>query len=226
MKQLRFLMLILIPVVTSGLLYGLVLANDSDFPACLQTLKQSPVAFLKSQPAAFSVQEAAALYWAGCKGQQNRQRLRGYPKLAARLEQLGKLEGEYVTAQRQLASLKNGGGTYNEARFAAVIELHFEALIRLTTSKAGAVTNPRIRSRYARAKLEIETRIARVIAKPQPYLEPGTNADPTALQSWRTWTLEYRKAYRQILALIGPRQNATSVNVLEFLDSSLFANEI
>ena len=224
--QLRFLLLILIPVVTSSLLHGLVLAEDSDFPACLQTLKQSPEVFLKLQPAAFSVQEAAALHWAGCKNQQNRQRLRGYPKLAARLEQLGTLEGEFVTAQRQLASLKNGGGTYNEARFAPTVELHLETLIRLTTSKAGAVTSAKIRSHYARTKLEIETRIARVIAKPEPYLAPGTNADQTALQSWRAWALEYRKTYRQILALIGSQKNAASLEVLEFLDTSLFANEI
>ena len=205
---------------------GLALAQNPEFPSCPQTLKQSPEVFLKLQPAAFSVQEAAALHWAGCKDQQNDRDLRGYPKLAARLERLGKLEGEYVTAQRQLASLKNGGGTYNEARFAPTVELHFEALIRLTTSRAGAVMSAKIRSRYARAKLEIKTRIARVIAKPKPYLAPGTNPDQTALQSWRAWTLEYRKTYRQILALIGSRQNSASLEVLEFLETSLFANEI
>jgi hypothetical protein len=206
------------------------MAQNPDFPACPQTLTQSPEVFLKSQPDDVGHQEAAALHWAGCKGEQNDRRLREYPKLAARLEQLGKLEAAFVTAQRQLATLKNGGGTYNEARFAPVIELHVETLIRLTTSTAGAVTNAKIRSRYAQAKLEIESRIARVIAKPQPYLEPGTNADLSvnsgALQTWKTWALEYQKTYRKILALIGSQRNAASLEVLEFLNTSLFANEI
>jgi hypothetical protein len=230
MNQLRPLILVL----TSSLLFGLleslmigpVLAQNPDFPACPQSLKQSPEAFLKSQPEDFSTQEAAALHWAGCKGQQNLQRLRNQPKLAARLEQLGKLEAEFVTAQRQLASLKNGGGIYNEARFAPTIELHFERLIHLTSSKAGAVTNAKIRSRYTQAKRSLETRIARMIAKPQPYLEPGTNADQTALKSWKTWALEYQKTYRQILTLIGSRKNAANLEVLGFLDTSLFANEL
>jgi hypothetical protein len=221
--QLRLLILVLTSSLLSGL--GLVLAEDSDFPACPQTLKQSPEAFLKSQPEDFSIQEAAALHWAGCKGQQNDQRLRGYRQLAARLERLGKLEAEFVTLQRQLATLKNGGGTYNEARFAPVIELHFEILIRLTTSKAGAVTNSKIRSRYAKAKLEVETRIARMITKPEPYFEAGAD-QTTMLQTWKTYSLGYQKTYRQILALIGTRKNAASVNVLEFLNTSLFANEI
>jgi hypothetical protein len=229
MNQLRPLILVL----TSSLLFGLleslmigpVLAQNPDFPACPQSLKQSPEAFLKSQPEDFSTQEAAALHWAGCKGQQNLQRLRNQPKLAARLKRLGKLEGEFVTAQRQLASLKNGGGIYNEARFAPTIELHFESLIRLTTSKAGAVKNATIRSHYVRAKLEVETRIARMIAKPEPYFD--ASADQTAtLQTWKTYALEYQKTYRQILTLIGTRKNEASLEVLGLLNTSLFANEL
>jgi hypothetical protein len=234
MNQLRPLILVL----TSSLMFGLlnspmigpVLAQNPDLPACPQTLKQSPAAFLKSQPEDFNNQEAAALHWAGCKGQQNDQRLRGYPQLAARLERLGKLEAEFVTAQRQLATLKNGGGIYNEARFAPTIELHFERLIRLTTGKAGAVTNAIIRSHYVRAKLEVETRIARMIAKPEPYFDAGADQTTTlqtaTLQTWKTYALEYQKTYRQILTLIGTRQNAASLEVLGFLNTSLFANEL
>jgi hypothetical protein len=219
--------------ITSSFCLGMTVAQNLVLPSCPRTLKQSPEAFLKSRPNNASEQEAAALYWAGCKGEQNTQRLRRYPKLAARLARLRGLEVEFSATQLSLANLKNHSSVDNTyASIAPSLQLHFEVLIRLTTSKAGAVTNASIRSRYAKAKLEIESRIARVIAKPYQYGQPGPNPDfdfemeKMVLQWRKKEVLTYQKAYRKILALIGSRQNAASLEVLEFLNTSHFAQEI
>jgi hypothetical protein len=220
-------------VLASMTLLSGTLAQNQVFPSCAQTLKQSPKTFLKSRPDNASEQEAAALYWAGCKGEQNAQRLRGYPKLAARLERLRDLEIQFIVTQLPSVSMKNRDGIDNTyARIAPILQLHFEALIRLTTSKVGAVTNSAIRTRYAKAKLEIETRIARVIAEPQVYGEPEMNPDSDfekekVLAQFRKITMHWKqKTYRKILSLIGSQRNAANLEVLEFLNNSLSANKL
>jgi hypothetical protein len=220
-------------VLASMTLLSGTLAQNQVFPSCAQTLKQSPKAFLKSRPDNASEQEAAALHWAGCKGEQNAQRLRGYPKLAARLERLRDLEIQFIATHFSLAKPKKPFNIDNiYARIAPTIQLHFEALIRLTTSKAGAVTNTAIRTRHAKAKLEIKSRIARVIAKPQVYGEPEMNPDidfemEKMLAQFRKETMRWQqKTYRKILALIGAQRNAASLEVLEFLNTILSAKEL
>jgi hypothetical protein len=217
-------------VLASSFCVGMTLAQNQVFPSCAQTLKQSPEAFLKS----LSNNAAAGLHWTKCKRQQNTQLLRGYPKLALRLKRLAALEEDFISAQDTMASLKtaDGLGLVSDARVVPRIELHLETLIRLTTTKAGAVTNIAVRKRYAQAKLELESRIARVITTPRLYNEPGPDPDMAVgilnfpLQIWKRKALEYQQAYRQILDLIGSQQNAASLKVLEFLNTSLSANEL
>jgi hypothetical protein len=217
---------------SSSLCFGMTVAQNQVFPSCAQTLKQSPEAFLKSRPSKDSEQATSGLHWATCKDKQNAQLLRGYPKLAARLEQLGDLEDEFVSAQYQMANLKTARSRYNYFLIRPTIKQHLGTLIRLTTSKTGTVTNASIRSRYAKAKLEIESRIARVMTNPQLYREPGPNPDIAVgildfpLQFWKHHALEYQKVYRKILALIGSQRNAASLEVLEFLNTSLSAKEL
>jgi hypothetical protein len=224
--------LIWILVLTSGFSFGMTMTQNQDFPACQQTLEQSPEAFLKSRPSNDTEQAAAGYHWATCKDKQNAQRLRGYPKLAARLKQLGELEDEFVSAQYQMASLKTGRGMSKYFLIRPTIKQHLGMLIHLTTSKTGTVTNTAIRPRYAQAKLEVESRIARVIANPQLYREPGPNPDIAVgildfpLQFWKRHALKYQKTYRKILALIGSQRNAASLEVLEFLNTSLSAKEL
>jgi hypothetical protein len=221
-------------VLTSSFCVGLTMAQNQVFPSCAQTLKQNPEAFLKSLSADVGQEAVAGYHWAKCKRQQNAQRLRGFPKLALRLKRLAALEENFVSAQNTMASLKTGDGLglVSDARVVPRIELHLETLIRLTTTKAGAVTNTAMRKRYVQAKLELESRIARVITTPRLYREPGPNPDMAVgildfpLQLWKRKALEYQQAYRQILDLIGSQQNAASLEVLEFLNTSLSANEL
>jgi hypothetical protein len=220
--------------ITSSPFFGLTMAQNQVFPSCAQTLKQSPEAFLKSISADVGGQTVAGYHWVKCKRQQNAQLLCGYPKLALRLKQLAALEENFVSAQYAMASLKTGDGLglASDARVVPSIELHLGTLIRLTTSKTGAVNNTAVRKRYAQAKLELESRIARVITTPRLYSEPGPNPDMAVgilnfpLQLWKRKALEYQKAYRQILDLIGTQQNVASLEVLEFLNTSLSANEL
>jgi hypothetical protein len=222
--------LIWILAIISSLCFGMTMAQNQVFPSCAQTLKQSPEAFLKRYPSTNNGQAAAAVHWTNCKSKQNDQRLRRYPKLAVRLERLGKLENDFVTAQFSLAPWRNGGDNNSFFRVLPDIQLHLEILIRLTISKAEAVTNTAIRTRYARAKLEIESRIARVIANPPKHRSSGRESDGLMNLLWlriaKEKALEYQKAYREILDLIGSQQNATNLEVLEFLNTSLFANEL
>ncbi len=212
--------------------FCMTVAQNQGFPSCAQTLTQSPETFLKSRSSNDTEQAAAGYHWATCKDKQNAQRLRGYPKLAVRLKQLGELEDEFVSAQYQLASLKTGRGMSKYFLITPTIKQHLGMLIHLTTSETGAVTNTAIRTRYAQAKLEVESRIARVIANPQLYREPGPNPDIAVgildfpLQFWKRHALKYQKTYRKILALIGSQRNAASLEVLEFLNTSLSAKEI
>jgi hypothetical protein len=224
--------LIWILAFASSLCFGITMAQNQALPSCAQTLKQSPEAFLKSYPSNDSEQAAAGLHWATCKGKQNAQLLRGYPKLAVRLEQLGDLEDEFVSAQYQMANLKTAHSMYNYFLIRPTIKQHLGTLIHLTTSKTGTVTNASTGSRYAKAKLEVESRIARVMTNPQLYREPGPNPDIAVgvldfpLQLWKHHALEYQKAYRKILTLIGSQRNAASLEVLEFLNTSLSAKEL
>jgi hypothetical protein len=224
--------LIWILAITSSLCFGMTVAQNQVFPSCAQTLKQSLEAFLKRYPSTNSKQEAAAGHWEDCKGKQNAQLLRGYPKLAVRLEQLSRLENDFVRAQYSLANSKTSGILNNYFLFTATIKQHFGTLIQLTINKTQTVTNASIRSRYAKSKLEIESRIARVITNPQPYRDPKPSLDapngnldgPHLL--WKYEALEYQKAYRKILTLIGSQQNAANLEVLEFLNTSLSAKEL
>jgi hypothetical protein len=224
--------LIWILAFTSSLCFGVTVAQNQVFPSCAQTLKQSPEAFLKSQPSDDDTQATAALHWATCKDKQNAQLLRGYPKLAVRLERLGELEDEFVLAQYQMANLKTAQNRSNYFLIGPTIKQHLGTLIHLTTSKTGTVTNASIRSRYAKAKLEIESRIARVITNPRPYRDPKPSRDASngnmdvTLIFWKYHALEYQKAYRKILTLIGSQQNAANLEVLEFLNTSLSAKEL
>jgi hypothetical protein len=223
--------LIWILAFTSSLCVGMT-AQNQVFPSCAQTLKQSPEAFLKSYPRDDSAQTPAGLHWATCKDKQNAQLLRGYPKLAVRLEQLSRLESDFVDAQYALANSKASGILNNYFLMWAISKQHLGALIQLTISKTETVTNALIRSRYAKAKLEIESRIARVITNPQPYRNPRPNLDAPngmrdlAMLSWKYEALRYQKAYRKILTLIGSQQNAANLEVLEFLNTSLSAKEL
>jgi hypothetical protein len=222
--------LIWILAFISSLCFGVTAAQNQVYPSCAQTLKQSPEAFLKRYPSTNTEKTAAARHWEDCKGKQNAQRLRGYPKLAVRLERLGKLENDFVTAQFVLAPQKNGGDNNSFFHVGPNIQLHLEILIRLTISKAEAVTNTAIRTRYARAKLEVESRIARVIANPPKHRSSGRESDGLMNLLWlriaKEKALEYQKAYREILDLIGAQQNAANLEVLEFLNTSLFAKEL
>jgi hypothetical protein len=220
--------------ITSSFCVGMTMAQKQVFPSCTQTLKQSPEAFLKSLSADVGQEAVAGYHWAKCKRQQNAQRLRGFPKLALRLKRLAKLEEDFISAQYAMASLKtaDGLGLASDARVVPSIEQHLGTLIRLTTTKAGAVTNTAMRKRYAQAELELESRIARVITTPRLYSEPGPNPDMAVgilnfpLQLWKRNALKYQKTYRQILDLIGSQRNAASLEVLEFLNTSLRANKL
>jgi hypothetical protein len=224
--------LIWILAIASSFCFGMTMAQKQNFPSCAQSLKQNPEVFLKSYPSNNAEQIAAALHWTTCKEKQNAEALRGYPKLAVRLEQLGDLEEEFVLAQYQMTNLKTAHSMYNYFLIRPTIKQHLGTLIQLTTSKTGTVTNAAIRSRYAKAKLEVESRIARVITNPQLYREPGPNPDIAVgvldfpLQFWKRHALKYQKTYRKILALIGSQQNAASLEVLEFLNTSLSAKEL
>jgi hypothetical protein len=224
--------LIWILAITSSLCFGMTVAQNQVFPSCAQTLKQSLEAFLKWYPSTNSKQEAAAGHWEDCKGKQNAQLLRGYPKLGLRIKQLGELEDEFVSTQLSLVDLKTAYPKYNYFLIYATTKQHLGTLIQLTISKTGIVTNASIRSRYAKAKLEIESRIARVITNPQPYVVPGPNSDRATgimdmpLQLWKYHALTYQKTYRKILTLIGSQQNAANLEVLEFLNTSLSAKEL
>jgi hypothetical protein len=224
--------LIWILAFTSSFCFGMTVAQNQVFPSCAQTLKQSPEVFLKGLPSDDDTQATAALHWATCKDKQNAQRLRGYPKLAVRIKQLGELEDEFVSAQDSLVTSKMARNKYNYFLSFATLKQHLGTLIQLTTSKTGTVTNTSIRSRYAKAKLEIESRIARVITNPQPYRSPGPNPDratgirDVTLQLWKYHALTYQKTYRKILTLIGSQQNAANLEVLEFLNTSLSANKL
>jgi hypothetical protein len=131
-----------------------------------------------------------------------------------------------------MANLKTERNMDNYFLIWAISKQHLGTLIQLTISKTGTVTNASIRSRYAKAKLEVESRIARVITNPQLYREPGPNPDIAVgildfpLQLWKRHALDYQKAYRKILALIGSQRNAASLEVLEFLNTSLSAKEL
>jgi hypothetical protein len=223
--------LIWILAFASSLCFGITMAQNQALPSCAQTLKQSPEAFLKSQPND-DTQATAALHWATCKDKQNAQLVRGYPKLAVRIKQLSRLEDDFVSEQYDLASRKTGGNKYNYFLIEATIKQHLGTLIQLTISKTGTVTNASIRSRYAKAKLEIESRIARVITNPQPYRNPKPSLDASngninvTLFFWKSNALRYQKAYRKILTLIGSQQNAANLEVLEFLNTSLSAKEL
>ena len=204
-------------------------------PSCAETLKFGADAFMerfveRNHDGSEAGYDQAANYWADCKRQQNLNRLRSYPKLSTRLQRLSKLEYAFVNAQTYLVYLKNGGGTmytHGASRFSTSLEEHLERVIALTTSKAGAVTNAGLQARYTKAKRNLEARIKRVMTKPEPYMEFSSPEEKTErLQDWKTTALEYQNAFRDMLPIISSRADATSVTILEFLDSSIFAEEL
>jgi hypothetical protein len=231
MKQ-QWRNLIWIFVLCSGTEFGVSMAQDQVFPNCQQTLKQSPEAFLKSHPSNDPQDAGAGLHWASCKEKQNAQLLRGHPKLAVHIKQLSDLEDEFMMVQDTLTNLKMDHSVHNYFLIYANIKQHLGTLIQLTVSGAGSVTNPSVQARYAQAKLELDSRVARVITNPQPHVSPGPNPDRATgfmdirLQFWKYHAAQYKKVYRKILALIGSKQDAASLEVLEFLNTSLSAKEL
>ncbi len=218
-------------LVLAVALVGVVFAQTSaDWkPACNLVLKFTPQDF----PAEYAKhsdlgdseagQDQAASVWADCKNAQNILSLKNFPKLKARLIQLRKLEWDFILAESDLASQTSGGGTmfaHMPARFATSIELHLEKLIKLTTTKAGAVTSSKIQTEYKKASAALATRFKRVNNPSKATLEY------TNKKAWMETVKTYEKAFAGIKPILGNKVDAASLEIIGFLAQGLFADTI
>ena len=150
-------------------------------------------------------------------------RLQDFPKLKTRLVQLRKLEWDFILAESDLASQTSGGGTmfaHMPARFATSIELHLEKLIKLTTTKAGAVTSSKIQTEYKKASTVLLARFKRVNNTSKATLEYTTKT------AWLETVKTYEKAFAGIKPIMGDKIDAASLEIIGFLAQGLFADTI
>ncbi len=198
-------------------------------PACRVVLKYTPENFLAEYGkrtdfgGSEAGQDEGASVWADCKNAQNLAKLKNFPKLKARLIELRKLEWDFILAESDLASQTSGGGTmfaHMPARFATSIELHLEKLIKLTTTKAGAVTSSRIRAEYKKASAALAARFKRVNNPSKATLEYTTK------KAWMETVKTYEKAFAGIKPILGNKVDAASLEIIGFLAQGLFADTI
>jgi hypothetical protein len=224
-------MLISRVLVLSLALAGLVFAQTEPEwkPACSVVLKYTPDNFLAEYGkrtdfgGSEAGQDQGASIWADCKNAQNLAKLKNFPKLKARLIELRKLEWAFILAESDLASQTSGGGTlyaHMPARFATSLELQLERLIKLTTTKAGAVTSSRIQARYKKASAALTTRFKRVNNPSKATLEYTTK------KAWLETVKKYEKAFTGIKPIMGNKVDAASLEIIEFLAQGLFADTI
>ena len=212
-------------------LFGVVFAQEQpDWnPTCQVVFKYKLDDFLTEYQKRSSLgdseagQDQSAIYWANCKHKQNLKKLENFPKLKARLEQLGKLEYQFMYAESDLASQAAGGGTlysHSANRFGIEVELHLERLIKLTTTKAGAVISSGIRARYKKANAELVARFKRVEHPSKAMLEYSS------LKDWLETVKTYKSAFLGIKPILGNKIDAASLEIIEFLVRGIFAGEI
>ncbi len=212
-------------------LVGFVLAQEqADWnPACSLVLKYNPDGFLAEYGkrtdfgGSEAGQDQGAGVWADCKNAQNILSLKNFPKLKARLIHLRKLEWDFILAESDLASQTSGGGTmyaHTPARFATSIELHLEKLIKLTTTKAGAVTSSGIQAKYKKASFALVARFKRVNNPSKATLEYTTKT------AWLETVKKYQTAFMGIKSILGNKVDAASLEIIEFLAQGLFADTI
>lgn len=203
-------------------------------PSCKLVLRSSPQAFSdlyikQTNNSSEAGLDDAALYWADCKGAANLAQLSQSPALRARLLNLYRLEDRFFSAETIIAYLAAGGGTmypHGYARFQPARQLHFQKLIALTLVRAGAAQSGAISVRYSAAKSKLEARLKRVQI-PKPFVETFTKAEADAKRrDWLAEAKKYSVAYRDIRKTIGSRVDATSVLVLEFLATGVWAEEL
>jgi hypothetical protein len=210
-------------------LAGFVFAQaDTEWkPACSLVLKYTPENFLTEygKRSDFGGSEAGqdqgAGVWADCKNAQNLAKLKNFPKLKARLIQLRKLEVDFIVAES--ASQTSGGGTlyaHMPARFVTSIELHLEKLIKLTTTKAGAVTSKAIQTEYKKANTALTARFKRVNNPSKATLEY------TSKTAWLETVKKYETAFAGIKPIMGVKADAASLEIIGFLAQGLFADTI
>jgi hypothetical protein len=218
-------------VVLAIVLTGFVFAQEQAEwkPACSAVLKYTPDNFLTEYGkrtdfgGSEAGQDQAASVWADCKNAQNMAKLKNFPKLKARLIELRKLEWDFILAESDLASQTSGGGTmfaHMPARFATSIELHFERLIKLTTTKAGAVTSRAIQTEYKKASTALTARFKRVNNPSKTTLEY------TNKTAWLETVKAYEKAFVGIKPIMGAKADAASLEIIGFLAQGLFADTI
>jgi hypothetical protein len=216
-------------------LCALGLAQDRAYnPACAEVLRFTPDAFTdrfteRNKDGSEAALDEAGITWANCKYDANLARLKNYPALRARLVQLYKLQGEFFRQETELAYASAGGGTmypHGLARFQPSLQQHLERLVNLTTTRAGAAQSVSISARYAKAKRALEARI-NWVQTPRPFTDYQTAADVAARKrEWLENAKIYRATYQSILKLIGPRVDATSTEILEFLARGLWTEEL
>ncbi len=198
-------------------------------PACSVVLKYTPDDFLTEYGkrtdfgGSEAGQDQGASVWADCKNAQSMAKLKNFPKLKARLIHLRKLEWDFILAESDLASQTSGGGTmfaHMPARFATSIELHLEKLIKLTTTKAGAVTSSKIQTEYKKASTVLAARFKRVNNPSKATLEYTTK------KAWLETVKSYEKAFAGIKPIMGVKVDAASLEIIGFLAQGLFADTI
>ena len=216
--------------VLALVLSGVVFAQEQPEwkPACNVALKYTPDDFLTEYGkrtdfgGSEAGQDEGANVWAECKNAQNLIKLKNFPKLKARLMQLRKLEYQFILAESDLASQTSGGGTmfaHMPARFSTAIELHQERLIKLTTTKAGAVTSSSI-ARYKKANSSLQARFKRIENPSKDTLQYSNKLD------WMNAVKTYEAAFTSIKPILGSKIDAASLEILEFLAKGLFADTI
>jgi hypothetical protein len=219
-------------VLVLGLaLAGFVFAQEQAEwkPACNVVLKYTPDDFLTEYGkrtdfgGSEAGQDQGASVWADCKNAQSILSLKNFPKLKARLIALRKLEWDFILAESDLASQTSGGGTmfaHMPARFATSIELHLERLIKLTTTKAGAVTSSKIQVEYRKASAALTARFKRVNNPSKATLEYTTKT------AWMDTVKTYEKAFAGIKPIMGNKADTASLEIIGFLAQGLFADTI
>jgi hypothetical protein len=202
---------------------------------CNKVLKMTPQAWSdlltkETNDTSELAQDQAAKTWADCKSVSNQALLKSRPKSKARLNKLSALEFQFMADEATLGSLKAGGGTiytHGLARFQTDLALHFETMILVTGSNAGAKQNASISDRYKSAKMKIEARLTK-IKTPLPakikVSSPSTIIDRK--KQWTTTANHYKQTYGSILKLIGTRVNEANTLELEFLAKGIFTENL
>lgn len=156
--------------------------------------------------------------WAKCLDAKTNLKLKGNPKLTARLKVLESEQWNFLDAVWGIASQEAGGGTmfaHGLARMAPTVAEHRARLVTLTTSKKGAATSPQIVSRYDAAIKSVEARI-KAYQNPSPsQLELADKAE------YLGYAKTAQAAWKKILPIAGPKKDAAGLEIVEFMASSL-----